>query len=309
VTTHRSISLGVALLVLCVGSTMLGAQAKPASAARDPRWTAIARVFGQEGETHDGYFRVNLPRSDLQVRVGNDALETPFEFTSYIGFVPVGTNDVLAMGEYVLRDVEVAPVMAELLRQGISTPALHNHLNGESPRIMYIHVMVRGPADVVATKLRAAFAKSATPLERPAESPPTGDWSAVDAVLGKHAEAEGHVAEYEFPRRERLTIDGIAVKSSGVLETASEVVFQQLGAGRAACGGELFVLPGEVAAVARALDEHGMHVTAIHNHMMDQTPHMYWMHWYGTGDAVALARGVEAALERTNGARKSKAED
>jgi hypothetical protein len=304
VTIHRSILLGAALLVLRAGSTTLGAQAKPTPATRDPRWAVIGKVFGQKGETHDGYFRVNLPRSDLQVRIGNDALETPFEFTSYIGFVPVGTNDVLAMGEYVLRDAEVAPVVTELLRQGISTPALHNHLNGESPRIMYIHVMVRGPAEAVATKLRAAFAKSATPLEQPAEAPPTGDWSAVDAVLGKHSEAEGHVAEYEFPRREQLTIDGIAVKSSGLLETASEVVFQQLGAGRAACGGELFVLPSEVTAVARALDEHGMHVTAIHNHMMDQTPHMYWMHWYGTGDAVALARGVEA-----NGARKSKAED
>ena len=300
---HPSISLGLGLLVLGAGTAVLGAQERQAPAAHDPRWAVIARVFGQEGETHDGYFRVNLPRSDLQVRMGNDVLEPSFEFTSYIGFAPVGRNDVLAMGEYVLRDAEVAPVLTELHRDGISTPALHNHLTGESPRIMYIHVMARGPAESVATKLRTAFAKSATPLRPHAETPPTGDWSAVDAILGKHAEAEGRVAEYEFPRRERLTVDGVAVKSSGLLETASEVVFQQLGGGRVACGGELFVLPSEIDAVARALTEHGLHVTAIHNHMVDQSPQLYWMHWYGTGEAAAMARGVEAALAHTNRVR------
>lgn len=307
--TRDRLFVGLSLLSLAVNSATSRAQAKASPADRDPRWNAIARIFGQRGEEHDGYFRVNLPRSDLTVRIGNDALESSFEFTSYIGFVPVGKNDVLAMGEFVLRDDEVASVMAELRRENISTPALHNHLIGESPRIMYIHVMVRGPAESVASKLKAAFEKSATPMQGEAESPSTADWSMVDAILGKHSEAKGHVAEYEFPRHEHLTIDGIAVKSSGLLETASEVVFQQLGGGRVACGGELFVAPNEIDAVGRALEQHGLHVTAIHNHMLEQTPHLYWMHWYGTGDATTLARGVAAALEHTNGARKSAGED
>ena len=297
------------VLALAVHGRTIRAQTTTKSAADDPRWTAIRRVFGQDGESHDGYFRVNLPRTDLAVRVGSDALESPFEFTSYIGFVPVGKSDVLAMGEYVLRDDEVANVTSELRREGISTPAVHNHLIGESPRIVYVHVMARGPAESVATKLKAAFEKSATPLKRASESASAVDWAAVDAILGKHSEASNHVAEYEFPRREHLTIDGIPVKSSGMLETASEVVFQQLANGRAACGGELFVLPSEIDAVARALDERGLHVTAIHNHMVAQSPQMYWMHWYGTGDAAALARGVAAALEHTNGARKSVSEE
>jgi Domain of Unknown Function (DUF1259) len=276
---------------------------------RDPRWTAISRVFGQDGEVHDGYFRVNLPRSDLSVRIGGDVLEPPFELTSYVGFVPVGTTDVLAMGEIVLRDDEVARVMSELRRQGVATPALHNHLIGESPRIMFIHVMARGSAESVAMKLHAAFAKSATPMRAPSESPAAADWTAVDAILGKHSEASGHTAEYEFPRRGRITVGGVGVKSSGMLETASEVVFQQLGGGRAACGGELFVSPLEIDAVARTLDEHGLHVTAIHNHMIEQTPQLYWLHWYGTGDAATLARGVAAALGRMNSARTSAHED
>lgn len=295
-------------ILLLLGRQTMYAQNAGASQPVDPRWTAIRQVFGQDGEVHDGYFRVNLPRSDLSVRIGGDALESPFEFTSYVGFVPVGARDVLAMGEYVLRDDEVANVLTELLRQGIPTPALHNHLIGESPRIMYIHVMARGPAASVASKLRAAFAKSATPLTPPLESHASIDWTTVDAILGTHSEASGHVAEYEFPRRERLTVDGVAVKSSGLLETASEVVFQQLANGRVACGGELFVLPSEIEAVAHALDEHGLHVTAIHNHMLDQTPRMYWMHWYGTGDQESLARGVASALAHMNSVRKSSGE-
>jgi hypothetical protein len=304
-TNHWSIVLGISLIALTADDATLRAQAAAAAHDNDPRWMSIRHVFGQDGESHGGYFRINLPRSDLSVRIGSDELESPFEFTSYIGFVPIGKNDVLAMGEFVLREDEVANVMSELRRQSISTPALHNHLIGEAPHIMYIHVMARGPAASIASKLKAAFDKSATPLRPKSESPPTVDWSAIDAILGKHSEASGRVAEYEFPRRERLTVDGIAVKSSGLLETASEVVFQQLAGSRAACGGELFVSPNEIDGVARALDEHGLHVTAIHNHMLDQTPRMYWMHWYGTGDAATLARGVAAALEHTNGARRS----
>lgn len=297
--------------VLVAVSSIVHAQPSTDRAAKqsDPRWTSIARVFGQTGETHDGYFRVDLPRSDLHVRIGADTLESGFELSSYVGFAPLGKTDVLAMGEIVLRADEVATVIGELRRQGVQTPALHNHLIGEDPRVMYIHVMARGPAQAVATKLRAAFAKSATPLSPSAEQPAVGNWSSIDAVLGKPAEADGHVAEYVFPRNESLTVGSTHVKSTGMLETASEVVFQQLGPNRVACGGELFVLPTEIDVVARALEEHGLHVTAIHNHMVDETPRMYWMHWYGTGDGPTLARGVAAALSHMNGARKSVSEE
>lgn len=285
--------------------TAPAASAQAKHAARDPRWATIGRVFGQDGKVEDGYFRVDLPRTDLSVRLASQVLETPFDLTSYVGFVPVGSADVLAMGEIVLREDEVPAVMNELHREGISTPALHNHLLGESPRIMFIHVMARGSAESIATKLHAAFAKSATPLKAPSDSPSRADWSAVDAILGKHTEAAGRTAEYEFPRHEALTVDGVAVKSSGALETGSEVVFQQLDGGQVACTGELFLAPGEIDGVARVLGEHGLHVTAIHNHMIVQTPQMYWLHWYGTGEAGAVARGVAAALEQTKGARKS----
>jgi hypothetical protein len=308
-TTSTRVPPFLTVIASLAAATAGGAQQRPPSKAEaDQRWTAIRRVFGQEGEAEGGYFRVNLPRTDLRVRIGDDTLAAGFELTSYVGFMPAGRRDVVAMGEVIVRDDEVPAALAELHAQGVRVSAVHNHLIGEIPRIMYVHVLAEGAPETVANKLRAVFAKTATPLTKSQEEPSTVDWSAIDAVLGKHAEAEGRVAEYVFPRKERLTVHGMGVESTGMLETASEVVLQQLGGGRMACGGELFVLPGEVDPVVRALDEHGLHVTAVHNHMVDETPRMYWIHWYGTGDGPTLARGVAAALAHMNSARKSASE-
>ena len=298
-----------ALFALAIVATAAASRAVAQDApigASDPRWKAVSGVFGREGEAEAGYYRVNLPRADLTVRIGDVTLSPGFELTSYVGFVPTGMDRVRAMGEVVLREDEVPPALAEMRQQGIHVTALHNHLLGETPRIMYVHVMAEGGAEDVARRLKAVFQKTGTPLgAEPPASAASGDWSAVEGILGKHAEAEGAVAEYVFPRRERLTVHGSAIKSTGLIESASEVVFQQLAGGRVACGGELFVLPTEVDPVVRALEEHGLHVTAVHNHMVDEAPRMYWIHWYATGDGATLARGVAAALTRMNGAQKS----
>jgi hypothetical protein len=307
---RRSIAAVLALAALPAAAD---AQAKkPADAAAskvDARWTAIRQVFGQPGEMDDGYFRVSFPRTDVAVRIGVDDLSPRFEFTGYFGFVPEGASDVMAMGEVILRESEVPSALAEARRQGVRVTALHNHLLGEIPRILYMHVMAEGPASTVANKLHAVLAKTAAPLGAPADLPSTANWSAIDAILGKHEEAEGPVAEYEFPRREHLTVGGRAVKSSGVIESGSEVVFQQLPSNRVASTGELYLLPSEVEAVIGALNDHGLHVTALHNHMLDDGPPHFWVHWYATGDGPTLARGVAAALSHMNSAQKSGSKD
>jgi len=278
-----------------------------ASAAESRLWAPIRQVFGQRGEVEDGYFRINLPRTDLQVRIGSDALSPHFEFTSYVGFIPMGSNRVMAMGEVVLRADEVSSVLTAAHRQDIRICAVHNHLLGESPRIVYVHIMAEGAPEELARRIRAVYARSGTPLREAAESRSSGNWSASDGILGPHSEADGPVAEYEFPRKERLSVHGMSVKSSGVIESGSEAVFQQLPGGRVASTGELFLLPGEVDPVVRALDDHGLHVTAVHNHMVDDMPRMYWVHWYATGNGPTLAKGVAAALSHMNSARRSSA--
>jgi hypothetical protein len=282
-------------------------EADTANAAQNPRWTAIRAVFGQ-GEQEDGYFRVNLPRSDLHVSIGRDTLSPRFEFTSYIGFAPAGAKSVIAMSEIIVLQSEVPLVLAEAHRQGIHITAVHNHLLNEQPHIMYVHATAEGAPGAIASGFKAVFARTATPLAPAEEEKSTVDWSRVDAVLGAHAEAHGTIAEYVFPRREHLTMHGMPLKSSGTLETASEVVFEQLGDGRVANTGELFIAPNEVEPVVRALDENGLHVTALHNHMVEDQPRMYWVHWYATGDAATLAKGVAVALSHMNSVQKSKSE-
>lgn len=268
----------------------------------DARWPAVARGLGRDGKVEDGYYRVEFPRRDLKVNIGRHRLDPGFELTSYFGFVPTTAGRVLSMGELVLREDEVDAVMAEARRQGVDVPALHNHLIGETPRLMYAHVMIAGEAASVAAKLRALVAKTATPLGKPpAET--KGDeaqWSAVSAALGDPAERDGALAEWEFARREPITENGVAVRSSGVIETGSEVVFQRLGDGRAATTGELFLDANEITPVTAALESGGVHVTAIHMHMVHETPRLYWLHWYAVGDAAALAKTVRSAIDRTN---------
>src|SRR5205807_263503 len=122
-------------------------------------------------------FRINLPRIDLHVAIANDTLSSGFEFTSYVGFAPMGATDVFAMGEIILLQTEVPAVIAEARRQGVRVTAVHNHLLNETPRVTYVHVMVEGAPEAVAAKLRATFAKSATPLNPPKAEASRGDWS------------------------------------------------------------------------------------------------------------------------------------
>jgi hypothetical protein len=298
--------LAATLAAALVSAASVGAQADAhaTAAAHDPRWSAIHQVFGQ-GEVEGRYFRINLPRSDLHVRIGDDALDPGFEFTSYVGFAPSGTANVMAMGEVILLEGEVPAVLAAARAQGVQVTAVHNHLIGEVPRIVYVHVMAQGASAAVANELKAVFAASATPLAPSPEEPAAADWTSIDAILGKHSEAHGRVAEYVFPRRERITVHGMRLESTGTLETASEVVFQQLANGRVANTGELYLLPSEVEPVVRSLGEHALGVTAIHTHMLDDGPPHFWVHWYATGDGPTLARGVTAALSHMRSAQQA----
>ena len=303
----------IGALALTFSSTLPArtpAQGSKSSAAAeskgaDPRWGAIRKVFGQDGKIDDGYLQLTFPRNDLHVRVGNDALEPDFEFVAFFGFVPVGADKVMALGELILREEEVTPVLTEARTQGIHITALHNHLVGEAPRILFTHFNVEGSPEVVANKLHALIAKTGTPLGKAAEEPSKANWSAIDAILGPHEDASGNVVSYGFKRKDHLTVGGHAVKSSGAIETASEAKFQQLAGGRVASTGELYLKPSEVESVVTALNKNGLHVTALHMHMIGDTPAHFWVHWYNTGDGPTLARGVAEVLTKLNSEQRS----
>jgi len=272
----------------------------PASAGTD--WKPVQEIFGRKGEVDHGVLRVTFERSDLQVTKDGVPVSADLVFDCWYGFWPMKSGDVMLMGDTCVREDELPAVEKEIHEQGLDLTALHNHLVGETPKIMFLHLSGHGTPSELARKVKAVLARTSTPTgpkkeETEKEKP---NWSSIISVLGKPDESEGDIIEYGFHRRERLTMDGESLPSTDALETAPEVKFQILKDGRAVTYGEMILTANEVAPVFHVLVENGIEVDALHNHMTTEEPRLFFMHWWAVGKPETLARGVKAALERVN---------
>ncbi|MBV9881657.1 MAG: DUF1259 domain-containing protein [Sphingomonadaceae bacterium] len=269
-----------------------------AAPATQPWEDAIAAALGRTGtEMPDGVYRVGLPRSDLHVTLEGIALRPALALGSWVAFRRMGRGDVMAMGDLVLTDEEVNPVMSRLLQGGIEVTALHNHLLGGAPHTMYMHIAGHGDGAALAATLHAALALSGTPLvaSPPAPAAPLDlDTAAIDRALGRQGRANGGVYAFSIPRAERPREGGMAIPDA--MGAAIAINFQPTGGGEAAIAGDLVLTADEVDPVLRSLRASGIAVTALHNHMLDDQPRLFFMHFWAHGDAIALARGLAAAL-------------
>ncbi len=208
----------------------------------------------------------------------------------------------MVMGDLVLTQDEVNPVMKSLAEGGIEITALHNHLLRSSPATMYMHVEGHGDPVKLATTLHTALALSGTPFATPTASgsPPTIDLDTakLDEVIGQKGKANGGVYQFTVPRAEAISDDGMAVPRS--MGTGIAINFQPTGGGKAAITGDFVLIASEVNPVLLALREHGIEVTALHNHMLNDEPRLFFMHFWANADAQALARGLRAALDQMN---------
>ncbi len=291
-----------------------GAGLMPASTglgAAAPDWKAVAQALGKDGQQQDGgVFRVGFPRTDLKVTVEGIPVEPAFALGSYAAFKPTA-DGAMVMGDLVLRDDEVTPVMTGLLQGGLSVTALHNHLNGMSPHVMYLHYAGHGDAVRMATALRTALAASGTPLGTttvagpPAGSPGALDTRQIESILGRAGKMlSPTVFQVTVPRGETITEAGEALPPA--MGVGMPFNFQATGDGRAASTGDFVLVASEVNAVARELRAHGIQVTALHNHGLADQPRLFYMHFWAHDDPVVLARGLRAALDRTNSPRTSR---
>jgi len=212
------------------------------------------------------------------------------------------------MGDLVLTETEVNPVMTKLAAGGIEVTALHNHLLRNQPFTMYMHVLGQGDPVKLASALHAALTESKTPLAAapaaPSAAPPPAidlDTAAIDQTLGAKGTNNGGVYQFSIPRAEPITDNGMAVPPP--MGSANAINFQPTGGGKAAITGDFVLIAKEVNPVLKALREHGIEVTAIHNHMLDDQPHLYFMHFWANDDAKKLAEGLKAALARINVAK------
>jgi biotin operon repressor len=274
------------------------------SLAADRDWSAVGKALGKDGTLlPGGVYRVALPRTDLHVTLDGVALKAGFALGSWLGFEPTG-DEAMVMGDLVLTQDEINRVMKKLEDGGIQITALHNHLLRAEPATMYMHVMGHGDPVALATALHAGLALSKTPFEAaPAASPPPIDLdvASIDKILGASGKANGGVLQYGIPRAEKIGESGMDVPPA--LGSAVAINFQPTGSGKAAITGDFVLTAKEVNPVIKALRDHGVEVTALHNHMLDDQPRLFFMHFWANDDALALAIGLRAALININVAK------
>lgn len=281
--------------IVLLASTILLINAAPAPFD----WTPVAAALGRAGSVQPGdVYKVSFPRSDLAVTLDGVSIKPALALGSWIAFKEDG-GKVMTMGDLVLLPAEVNPVIAELQKGGIEQSALHNHLIEETPRVMYMHFSGHGDAVALARTLHAALALTATPMG-PASPPSTAPLDLpiadLDRIIGHPGKANGGVDQFSVARAERITEHGMEIPPS--MGTATAINFQPLGEGRAAITGDFVMIASEVNPVIRALQKGGVRVTAIHSHMLEEQPRLFFMHFWATGDAVKLATTVRGALDQ-----------
>jgi hypothetical protein len=214
----------------------------------------------------------------------------------------------MVMGDLVLTESEVSPVMKQLADSGIDVTALHNHLLRAQPATFYMHVLGRGDPVKLATALHEGIAQSQTPLANAAPSaagsPPPKidlDTAMIDETLGARGQIAGGVYQVNIRRAEIIQDGGMEIPIA--MGSAEAMNFQPTGGGKAAIAGDLVLTAPEVNPVLRTLRDNGIEVTALHNHMLDDQPRLFFMHFWANDDAAKLARGLRSALDKINVAR------
>ena len=298
-THHRHIGFAALLATIVV--------AAPALHAQISSWkSAVDAELGRSGAIQpDTTYKIGFPRSDLAVTVGSVKLMPALALGSWVAFLPVGPTQALVMGDLVLTESEIGLVMSALQGAGVDQTALHNHLRGESPHVMYMHIMARGNPARIARGIRTALDVTGIPQPAAAPSaPPTAvelDTAGIARALGRAGKLNGAVYQISVPRAESIRADGVVIPPSMGVATAINI--QPTGGGRAVATGDFVLLATEVNRVIRALRSGGIEVTALHSHMLDESPRLFFMHFWASEDAVTIARGLRSALDLTNSRR------
>jgi len=259
----------------------------------------IDAQLGRSGQKTGDVYKVGFPRTDLHVSVHGLAIKPGLALGSWAAFS--GSDESAAvMGDLVLLEGEVNPVMDKLKSAGFEITAIHNHLAEETPHVMYMHYMGHGRAAQLAASLRAALAASKTPLEKPvaAEEPPSPPaWvDTLEKTLGRKGAFKGGVLAYGIARADKVTMDSMTIApAAGVAEAIN---FQAADAGNVATTGDFVLTAAEVNPVLAELRSHNIAVTALHSHMLTEDPRLFFMHFWAVGTPEAVGAGIEAALKR-----------
>ena len=303
VISRRSLLAALGIAGLALGDAVVrNPLLAQTSGGTDTGWTAVAQALGRTGSMQPGgVYKFGMPRTDLTVRIDGVTLRPALALGAWLAFKRQdATGRTIAMGDLVLLDTEAGPVMRKLQAEGIQQTALHNHVLGETPRIMYMHIMAEGDPVRIARGVRGALALTGTPAPAPPMAPsPTAfglDTAALARVLGYGGRVNGGVYQVSVPRLDSVRVNGTVVPPA--MGTATGINFQPVAGGHAAVTGDFVLTGDEVNPVISVLDGYDIAVTAVHSHMIGDEPRLFFLHFWAVDDAGHLAQGLRAALAR-----------
>jgi uncharacterized protein DUF1259 len=297
-----TLSAAIIALPFCTGAF---AQANSSTAAAG-NWKLVEDAMGRPGQAQPAdVMKFAMPRKDLHVVLKGVEIKPALALGSWVAFKQ-SSGGAMVMGDLVLTEDEIEPVMMKLQEAGIHESAVHNHLIGESPRILYMHLASHGDAVQMAKGIHDALALTKTPgPDAGGAAPPAADLGfdqkQVEQILGHTGKLNGGVLQIGVPRAETISDEGMPVPSS--MGVATALNFQPTGNGKAAITGDFVLLGGEVNNLIKALRQNGIEVTALHSHMLFEEPRLFFMHFWANDDALRLAKGLRAALDQTNSAK------
>jgi hypothetical protein len=266
---------------------------------------AIEKAIGKRGELKDGVYKESWPRTDLSVTMEGVKIKPGLALGTWAAFKGAG-NTAVVDGDLVLTEDEIGPVFQKLRAEGIEVTALHNHLVGESPRVMFLHIFGQGDAAKLAASLKSALSLTKTPISETSERRNEGSAKTsveeagfnieqIQQQLGHNGAVKGGVLQVSAPRPEDIKMNGVVLPSSMGMATAFN--FQQAGAGKVAATGDFVMIGDEVDGVTKALVQHGILVTALHNHLVHSTPELYFMHFWANDTPDKVAKSLRAGLD------------
>ena len=272
-------------------------------------WKPVETALGKAGSVQPGdVYKVSFPRTDLKVTAAGVELKPALALGSWVAFKRDGDMTVV-MGDLVLTESEITPVLSKLEAGGVEPTALHNHLLNESPRVMYMHIHAMGDGVKIAKTIHDALALTKTPFSAPVASVLSAaigfDPKQIDQIMGQNGKLNGGVYQFSIARADEISDSGMMsgdhkMTIPAAMGLAQAINFQPTGGGKAAITGDFVLLAGEVNPVMKALRENGIEVTALHSHMLTENPRLFFMHFWANDDALKLARGLRTALDNVN---------
>lgn len=272
-------------------------------------WKPVEMALGKAGTIQPGdVYKVGFPRSDLKITAAGVELKPALALGSWVAFKKDGEMTVV-MGDLVLTESEVTPVLSKLEAGGVEPTALHNHVLSESPRVMYMHIHAMGDGVKIAKAIRDALALTKTPFAAPTATAPSAeigiDTKQIEQIMGQNGKVNGGVYQFSIARADEITDSAMMsgehrMTIPAAMGVAQAINFQPTGGGKVAITGDFVLIASEVNPVIKALRENGIDVTALHSHMLTENPRLFFMHFWANDDAMKLARGLRSALDRVN---------